>query len=731
MRRKYKGIRLLLTAAMVVSINAAPAAALASSEVNMIEEFDSERPELTSDGNFKVDETIYITMDHYGNTQSMSIVKGVTPYMNDKQQFIDYGHYSSVTNMSADFTPIITEDELTWDLPAGIEKFYFEATMSQTCFAVPWDITVTYALNGMPVDPATLAGAQGLIEIRVQGEPNNLVTDYFKNNMALELIYIPEEEHTKQLSVDGGMVQTIGSIQVAAYSVLPDNEFDATFEIVSDSYESSGLQMILQPVTLDMLDMVQEFKDARNNMRDSSNRIYEGLDAAMAAFVGMDDGLAELQTAMSKYGSAQDSVSVHSDDLDNAMDLTREQLKQLAVATEAIRPHISNAKITVSDISEELNQLNGTLGELQPEIDDLRDLLFDIDDDIKEIQDYLEDAGDNNADLKASLSSLGSNLNVLRKTTAAMSLSALRTDTGRLTDDLEELEVNLGQMASSQGFTVESAMLIQALAPSLGSTIDLIDDSTDLVGGAEVLIEASNELNASLGDLARDLGHTVDVLDDGMELASDNLNAFHDMSDQVLDILDTSSTMLDDIDSLLTFIIEQERQVQPALDDMDNLIGASTELLDSFSGNLEILDQISDGSRDNLEQGTDHLIAGSQNVLVNARDMTDSAAIIRSASADFKAELDKEEEVLDEDLAFLYNMDPDALKVSFTAERNSEPNTLQVMMRTEEITIDEDEEEVQRLDLEQVEQSSLWDRISKLFASLVLSVKNVIQRIKG
>jgi putative membrane protein len=549
--------------------------------------------------------------------------------------------------------------------------------------------------------------------------------------MALELIYIPEEEHTKQLSVDGGMVQTIGSIQVAAYSVLPDNEFDATFEIVSDSYESLGLQMILQPVTLDMLDMVQEFKDARNNMRDSSNRIYEGLDAAMAAFVGMDDGLAELQTAMSKYGSAQDSVSVHSDDLDNAMDLTREQLKQLAVATEAIRPHISNAKITVSDISEELNQLNGTLGELQPEIDDLRDLLFDIDDDIKEIQDYLEDAGDNNADLKASLSSLGSNLNVLRKTTAAMSLSPLKTDTGRLTDDLEELEVSLGQMASSQGITVESAMLIQALAPSLGSTIDLIDDSTDLVGGAEVLIEASNELNASLGDLARDLGHTVDVLDDGMELASDNLNAFHDMSDQVLDILDTSSTMLDDIDSLLTFIIEQERQVQPALDDMDNLIGASTELLDSFSGNLEILDQISDGSRDNLEQGTDHLIAGSQNVLVNARDMTDSAAIIRSASADFKAELDKEEEVLDEDLAFLYNMDPDALKVSFTAERNSEPNTLQVMMRTEEITIDEDEEEVQRLDLEQVEQSSLWDRISKLFASLVLSVKNVIQCIKG
>ena len=33
------------------------------------------------------------------------------------------------------------------------------------------------------------------------------------------------------------------------------------------------------------------------------------------------------------------------------------------------------------------------------------------------------------------------------------------------------------------------------------------------------------------------------------------------------------------------------------------------------------------------------------------------------------------------------NMDPNAEKVSFTSDENAEPNTLQIIMRTEEISV--------------------------------------------
>lgn len=56
-----------------------------------------------------------------------------------------------------------------------------------------------------------------------------------------------------------------------------------------------------------------------------------------------------------------------------------------------------------------------------------------------------------------------------------------------------------------------------------------------------------------------------------------------------------------------------------------------------------------------------------------------------------KDTLDREWEDLEEDTRFL-NMDPNAEKVSFTSEKNQEPESLQIVLRTEEISLDDDDE---------------------------------------
>ena len=58
---------------------------------------------------------------------------------------------------------------------------------------------------------------------------------------------------------------------------------------------------------------------------------------------------------------------------------------------------------------------------------------------------------------------------------------------------------------------------------------------------------------------------------------------------------------------------------------------------------------------------------------------------------DYEGHHDNEWNDMEDDNNFL-NMDPNAEKVSFTSDENAEPNTLQIIMRTEEISVDDDAE---------------------------------------
>ena len=70
-----------------------------------------------------VDESVYVTMDYYGKITDTSIVKGCD--LNKNYQFVDYGNYSKVMNMSTNDEPKLYNDRVEWDLPEETGRFYF------------------------------------------------------------------------------------------------------------------------------------------------------------------------------------------------------------------------------------------------------------------------------------------------------------------------------------------------------------------------------------------------------------------------------------------------------------------------------------------------------------------------------------------------------------------------------------------------------------------------------
>lgn len=81
-----------------------------------------------------------------------------------------------------------------------------------------------------------------------------------------------------------------------------------------------------------------------------------------------------------------------------------------------------------------------------------------------------------------------------------------------------------------------------------------------------------------------------------------------------------------------------------------------------------------------------------------------------------KDTLDQELNKFDTENRFLF-MDPSAPKVSFTSDKNPEPETIQILLRTDEISLDDEAHQLMDAETEK-EKVSPWQRMWNVFVKI-------------
>ena len=99
----------------------------------------------------------------------------------------------------------------------------------------------------------------------------------------------------------------------------------------------------------------------------------------------------------------------------------------------------------------------------------------------------------------------------------------------------------------------------------------------------------------------------------------------------------------------------------------------------------------------------------------------DATGEIRQSSGVMKTTLDHELDKFEEENRFL-EMDPEAKKVSFTSAENPEPESLQIILRTDEISMDDPSAEIP--DAETAEESTspfqrMWNVLVRMWNAIV------------
>lgn len=96
------------------------------------------------------DEAYYATLDYYGNLTDGSIVKSYV--LNGATSITDFGEYESVSNLTDSTVPAESAKRVAFDFAdAAPTHFYFEGKTTKPYENLPWTISLSYTLNGVPM----------------------------------------------------------------------------------------------------------------------------------------------------------------------------------------------------------------------------------------------------------------------------------------------------------------------------------------------------------------------------------------------------------------------------------------------------------------------------------------------------------------------------------------------------------------------------------------------------
>ena len=670
-----------------------------------------------------VDETVYGNLDAYGGLTEISVVKALTP--NGVLSFTDRGEYTGLVNMSNHTEPEEGEGQVTWDLTDAGNRFYYQGMLDASSAQLPWTFDVSYKLNGRPAKAEELAGADGLVEIHVKAEPNENADPYYQNNMILAVMIPADMENCYSVDAPGSQTQSVGGQTCAVFTALPGENGDFTARIGSECYESTGVLILMIPGTMDALNHIKDIKEVKDTWRDAGTQMYDSMDAMLGAVESMRDGVNTLQSSLLAMERARETVSGNRSAIEQQNDASIEALSAVAKQSSAMVPYFQTARDSARDIQQNLTDLVGTLGRMQTPLQDL-------DEDLDHVQRGLSRTEDVLPGLESSLMDVITLDTQLQAQEAAILMTLVGFSETSMEGDIDrDAEEYADDQAMAYADAVLEAMGIGPEEESYESQHDAIYQQAFASFKSGYRENAMEQLNQAAGQLENPTDSLMGKADALETLASHSnalrrsaetlLRGLDHSTDEIRDLMAYSDTLIDDVKNMKNTMDLYYPSVQAALTDSEELVNRTTNLLNQTVASMTIIQNTLKASGDDLDQGTREMIAGSLDILEKGLDVLDATGEIRQSSGVMKTTLDHELDKFEEENRFL-EMDPEAKKVSFTSAENPEPESLQIILRTDEISMDDPSAEIP--DAETAEESTspfqrMWNVLVRMWNAIV------------
>ncbi len=677
----------------------------------------------------EVDESMYVNMDHYGEIDDISVVKGC--FLNGNTVIEDYGEYDEIINMSDRTEPVVDNGKVTWDLgDTDKQYFYYECKSENLKTKVPWDVDVSYRLNGVEARGEDLGGAEGLVTTLIHVTPKENIADYYKNNMILMCGTIVDMKDTLSIEAPGAQLQTLGTEKAAIFLSLPGEESEFRVDVGTNCYESMGVFFMVVPATLDSLEIVNDVREVRDTVEDSVDAVDDALDVILDNIDGMRDDLANVEEGLKRAEAAHQIYDKNRESMEADADAAIASLENMVTYLEIINTQtqadkdnldqtidrLADMMYTIgglssfgSDMSANLNDLNGSLGMLNEIADGTISQ-----EKIEQLQQIAGISGD---------SPLGGNLTVSQAAASAASEIVAKNLQENMGMSITAEEVLTVYMAAGQGQQVPG-IDAETTAQIAGAMQKAIPEAVKEMGYDQTSAgtEITNPSGADVG-LKSLLTTYIQTLESLNVDAGDTGKALVSNSQQ---LLQKANSAMNSVDSMAKWTDETVREdMQTLINQLTDLISATEMTLSATQAALSSIRTTMELTEDTLSSSLTLTLNGLTGVMHSGVGIADGVDVMRDAKNTIKDTIDDELDEIEEEHNFL-NLDVTESFPSFTSEKNEAPSSIQIIMRTAEITAGDEADNVTDIEVPR-EDIGMWGRFKAVFVNLWNKIVGIFQ----
>lgn len=710
------------------------------------------------------DEAMYVTMDPYGGISEASVVKSYE--LHGAREITDRGTYQAVHNMTGMEKPEVDGDTVIFRLLEEPEndRFYFEGRMEpeEVSGTLPWDITVSYRLNGVERRLEELAHEKGVLKISIDAVPNAGTSEYFRNNMTMEIAAVVDMDQNLSVEAPGAQIQSIGSMKTVLFMVMPGEEQHFELEIGSNDLEFSGLLFLMAPVTISQLERLEDLRKARDTVKDSADAIGDSLDVILDSLDGLQgglgstvEGLGQLDRSRQILSDAKGGIYV---DADQALAL----LKELSDRGIPFPAYVEEARKALEDMNGELNAMNTSVQALDDQLESLGYGLKHVTMDLNDTADLLYDTRHDVGDLEDGLARLRKDLEELKEKKEAVRkrVAELKKVIARLKELQEQIQGHGDVLGISDqereelmeqlsgfcgGFADEAWEKYEAVTASGSDAVgdalgDLAGVGTEIAGkglsrlirALEALVGAAEKpsrLESMIGSVTQSIStleHIIYRVHRDGESLENVLSDTGDVADTLRHTAATGQNLVEHVDRLTGILNTYHGTASLSLKDTGLLIDSAVRGTDAMHTLLSNVEESLKKAGEPLDAGTKKTIEGLSSALSAALSGLSETGVIRDAKNTVEDLADEKwEEYTGEDMTIL-NADIHAEKVSFTSGENPEPQSLQIILRTEG-TKETEEDSVPAMSEDFQAEGNIFQRLWSILVRIAEAVAGVFR----
>ena len=324
------------------------------------------------------EEVIYVRLFSDGSVDEVYVVNSFE--LDARGQIIDYGNYDYVRNLSSTETVRLHDGVVSIDTEG--ERLYYEGYLLDP--ELPWRISITYTLNGAPIDPTALAGRSGRLAIEIHTDANPRGSRAFFDTYCLQVSVSLDSELCRNVEATSGTIAAAGGSRLVSFVALPGKA--ARLSLSADVTDFTMPAITIAGVTLGMdfdfddFDMadIAELIDGIAGLDDGVQELLDGVFDLRSGTAELRDGTVELADGVAEFADGIEELADGTGELVDGVGELSDGVSELVDGATDMADGIeelSDGVLELSDgaweLSDGMNEFRDGVGDLQNGTDEL------------------------------------------------------------------------------------------------------------------------------------------------------------------------------------------------------------------------------------------------------------------------------------------------------------------------------------------------------------------------